>query len=393
MKVFGASLLITGTTIGAGILALPLVTGLAGFFPSILLLIAYWLFMTYTAFLILEATLWFKKDTNLITIAEDTLGRFGKWITWIFYLFLLYALTTAYLSLSSPLLLDLFEWTSGIRPEPWIGFFPLLIVFGFFIYHGTKWVDHINRWMMLGLVITFLTIFFSLSSEVNTTLLTFTSWGELPKALGLVATSFGYHIIIPSLVTYLDRDAKQCKKAIWIGSFIPLIGYLIWEGLVLGIIPVSGAISFNEGIATHLSSADLLVEMSSNELLRGVLNLFSFFLIITSFLGVSLSLFDFLADGLKIKKNTLGRGTLYLLTFGPPLLICLNNPGIFLEALDYAGVFGVVTLLVLLPTLMVYFGRPIHAKDSHYRVKGGNFALGIVALLAILIIGHEISTW
>src|SRR5206468_11353 len=88
-----------------------------------------------------------------------------------------------------------------------------------------------------------------------------------------------------------------------------------------------------------------------------VARFFSFFAIVTSFLGVSLSLMDFLADGFGIKKTRTGRIALYLMTFVPPLLITLIDPRAFLSALEYAGAFGVVTLLGLFPALMVWSGR------------------------------------
>ena len=59
-KTLGAILLVSGTTIGAAMLALPVVTGLAGFIPTALLFILFWAFMLFTAFLILEVNLWFQ---------------------------------------------------------------------------------------------------------------------------------------------------------------------------------------------------------------------------------------------------------------------------------------------------------------------------------------------
>ena len=78
-RMIGGILLVAGTSIGAGMLALPVVTGFAGFWPSFGLLLAYWGLMTYTALLILEVNLWTKKpNSNLITMAEMTLGAPGK---------------------------------------------------------------------------------------------------------------------------------------------------------------------------------------------------------------------------------------------------------------------------------------------------------------------------
>jgi tyrosine-specific transport protein len=51
-NLFGGMLLVAGCCIGAGMLALPVLTGLSGFDPSLLVLIAAWAFLTFTAFLL-----------------------------------------------------------------------------------------------------------------------------------------------------------------------------------------------------------------------------------------------------------------------------------------------------------------------------------------------------
>ncbi len=77
-KLAGGILLVSGTTIGAGMLALPVVTGMAGLLPTLLLFLVFWIFMTYTALLMLEVNLWMKDHSNMITMAKETLGKWGK---------------------------------------------------------------------------------------------------------------------------------------------------------------------------------------------------------------------------------------------------------------------------------------------------------------------------
>ena len=49
-----AVIMITGTSIGTGILGLPITTSQAGFWPTILVFIITWLFMTQAALYILD---------------------------------------------------------------------------------------------------------------------------------------------------------------------------------------------------------------------------------------------------------------------------------------------------------------------------------------------------
>lgn len=97
LRTFGGSLIVAGTSIGAGMLALPVVTGPAGFVPSIAVLVACWAFMTITGLLFAELSLWLKSDANILSMAKRTLGKPGLIATWVLYLFLFYSLTIAYM--------------------------------------------------------------------------------------------------------------------------------------------------------------------------------------------------------------------------------------------------------------------------------------------------------
>ena len=196
-KLLGGILLVSGTTIGAGMLALPVCTGKAGFFPSLALFLAYWIYMTYTAFLMLEVNLWMGPEANLISMAKKTLGRWGESLSWVIYLFLLYALTTAYIAGGGPIVADVIASLTGYVLPAWFTPLPLLLIFGFFVYRGTRSVDYVNRLLMLGLVFTFGAMVVFLAPHVQSQLLEHVDAKYLMLAVSIVATSFGFHIIIP----------------------------------------------------------------------------------------------------------------------------------------------------------------------------------------------------
>lgn len=390
-RLIGGILLVSGTTIGAGMLALPIATGLAGFYPSILLFIVFWMFLTYTAFLMLEVNLWMDgPNNNLISMARLTLGRGGELLSWMTYLFLLYALTTAYIAGSSAIFLDIIALLTGVELPSWAGPLPLLIIFGYFVYRGTRSVDLLNRILMMGLVIAYGFMVVYLIPHVDHAKFDHISWMPLLTAVSVAATSFGYHIIIPSLTVYLQRNITMLKCTIFIGSLIPLIIYIAWEYLTLGIIPLEGHFSISEGYATGANGAHLIGMLIDDPAIATLTRVFSFFAIITSFLGVSLSLSDFLADGFKIERSHAGRAIIFILTFLPPLLITLIDPRAFLSALEYAGAFGVMVLLGLLPALMVWSGRYRLHFYSVYKVPGGRLALIATAVVSLSVIVIEI---
>jgi tyrosine-specific transport protein len=380
----GGILLIAGTAIGAGMLALPVTTCFAGFFPSMILFLLFWLYMTFTALLYLEVNLAVPGENNLITMAQRTLGTPGKIIGWISYLFLLYSLNAAYIAGSSPLFSSFLEKFAGITLASWAKPLPLLFIFALFVYLGTKAVDYMNRVLMLGLIITYLVLVFNLPAHVEVSNLLHFDFPAILIGFPVVLTSFGFHIIIPSLTTYLKHDRKKLIQVILIGSFIALLVYVVWEFLTLGSVPLSGPDSLS---ATYIKGGSItapLMKVVQSKWIGLGAALFAFFAILTSFLGVSLSLSDFLSDGFKIKKTSFGRTLACLLTFLPPFGFVTIYPDGFLLALEYAGLF-VAILLGILPALMAW-----KLTSKFYRSIMGKSLLSSVILFSLFVIVVDI---
>lgn len=394
-RVVGGILLVSGTTIGAGMLALPVLTGEAGLVWSIFLFVSYWIVSLFTALLLLEVNLWFPGGTNIISMARYTLGKTGETVSWIVYLLLLYSLTAAYLAGSGPLLEDAVKSIFNYTMPPWMQPLPLLFIFGSFVYHGTRWVDYLNRILMLGMVLVYGLLLALSFPHVRLELLMRQEPTYLWLALPVVVTSFGFHIIIPSLKTYLKEDVKSLRKVILLGSAIPLLVYICWEVAILGIVPSEGSPSLKEALHNGDSATRPLTALLKSSYISLFARFFSFFAITTSFLGVTLSLSDFLLDGLNIKKTHLGKILVTILTFFPPLLYVWFYPKGFILALQYAGVF-VSILLGILPIMMAWLGRKNYGKDAIYQAPGGAtlFTLGILfflGVIAIVLVQHNLS--
>jgi tyrosine-specific transport protein len=107
--IFGGTLLLTGSCIGAGMLGLPIMSGLSGFYPSLIAFFGAWAFMTLTGLLLVEANSAFSKKVNLLTMVEKTLGKKGRLLCWVLYLFLFYSLLLAYIAGIGSLVGKIFE--------------------------------------------------------------------------------------------------------------------------------------------------------------------------------------------------------------------------------------------------------------------------------------------
>ncbi len=382
-KTFGGAILVGGTALGAGMLALPLATGSGGFFPAILIFVICYLFSVATGLLYLEICLWMPQDSNIVSMASHLLGRVGKSFAWLLYLFLFYTLTVAYISGGGGFVVDL---TEGAIPL-WLGQVIFTALFGSFVYLGTRFVDRVNSILMLGLVISFIMFVSVALGHVKGSFLTRVNFPHAIMALPVMFTSFSYQGVIPSLNTYLDRDPKKVKLAIITGTAIPFLVYILWEVLILGVVPLSGSYGLIAAKANGWTAVQPLRYAIASKVTSLIGEFFAFFALTTSFLGVTLSLLDFLADGLQVKKTPLNKLFLCIGIYLPPLIISSTIPGIFIKALGYAGGIGTVLLLGLYPALMVWIGR---YKKNYPSVSRQLFGGKVMLLVLFVFIVFEL---
>ena len=380
--------LVAGTCIGAGMLALPVVTGEAGFYPAMFINTVCWLFMLATGLLFLEATLWMKDGANVLSMANRFLGPKGKWIGGISFLFLYYCLMVSYLSGGSPLLANLAHHGLGVSltgPMPYILF---AAVFGTVVFLGAKLVDRINGILMIGLIFSYIFLIGGGSTEVQFEYLSRKSWGLCLFAAPTLFGAYGYHNVIPSLCTYLNRNVRRLRLAIIVGTSIPFVVYSLWQWMIIGSIPLEG---ISDASMKGVPITETLQIVTGNRWLSTLGVYFGFFALVTSLIGVSLSMVDFLADGLKMQVRTEGlkRIGLCLLVFIPPTLLAIAYPGIFIEAMGYAGGYGEAILNALLPITMVWIGRYHLKLPSQAQLPGGKIVLVLFALFTFLIMGIE----
>lgn len=382
-RFIGGILLIAGCCIGAGMLGLPVLSAQAGFQPSILTFFVCWLFMVSTGLLLLEVTSWFPDEINIVTMAERTLGLFGRAVSWFVFLFLFYSLMVAYMAASGSLISSFVEILSSYTLPHWIGSLFFTIIFGALLYQGTHAVDRFNRVLMVGLIAAYLTLIIVGASYVNPELLAHKDWSATTLVIPAVIVSFGYHNLIPSLNTYFSGNIPLLKRAIWIGSAIPLLIYLVWEWLILGLVP---AAAFKEALNQGEIATQVLKNTVNASWIVDVAETFAFFAIVTSFLSVALSFVDFLSDGLNIKKTSKGKIFLCSLVLIPPFFCALIYPTIFLIALNYAGGFGAVILFGILPAVMAWKGRYQQHMKHVQIVPGGKFSLIVIIAFALWVI-------
>lgn len=390
--VLGGALLIAGTTIGVGMLALPVATGPAGFIPSVSIYFITWLFMLFTGLLMLEVCTWMPKDANLITMAGRLLGKPGKAVCWVVYLFLFVTVMIAHVAGGGSVLNELI---GGSLPD-WASMVIYVLAFSPIVYMGAHSVDRLNLGLMAGVIGSYLLFIFVSYDHVKFDLLTYANWSKAWLALPVLFTAFTYQVIIPTLMNYMERNVKKVRLAIFCGTTIPLLVYLVWEFLILGIVPVEGPGGLIEAGALGHNAVMPLKQYVGNGNLFAIGKYFAFFTLTTSYIALALAFIDFLADGLKIQKKGIRKVFLCLLIFVPPTLIALTYPDIFLKSLSYAGGISCAILFGLFPPLMAWVGRykKGYAEKGRELVPGGRpfliLLLTFVAVELAIEIGQEI---
>jgi tyrosine-specific transport protein len=384
-SLFHGALLVAGTTIGGGMLALPVMTGLGGFIPSIFIYLLCWAFMFGTGLLFLEVSQWVGNNANLVTMAETTLGVPGKIAAWFLYLFLFYCLTLAYVVGCGELIGMWFP----MLPD-WAGPWVFAVLASPLVFAGAKVVGKLNVFLMLGLGLSFLFFVVLGAPYVKWELLKYANWPGSLIALPICFTSFAYQGIIPTLVEYMHHDIARSRRAILIGTLIPLFGYILWQWLILGIIPPEGPHGLINAMHLGQNAVQPLSYVLDNPLVYAMGEAFAFFALVTSFFGVTLGLVDFLADGLGLEKNNGNKLGICLGIFIPVLLIQAFNPHVFLRALELAGGIGCAALLGLMPILMVISGRYKQGRTAGYHLKGGGAILTLMLLFVLFELGWNL---
>ena len=389
-SVFAATLLVAGTCIGGGMLALPVATGEAGFFPSLFMMLVGWAFMTTTALFLAEVNLWMEPGAHVITMASRFLGPLGKAASWLLYLFIGYASLVAYTAGGGELFAAGLRKTIGIELSHTVALLLFVVIFGTIVYLGNVFVGRVNTLLMFGLGISYVLLIGLGAPHVQWHLLLRSSFGNTLIAVPLLLTIFSFQTIVPSLTIYLEQDAKALRKSIIWGTTTALVIYALWQWLVLGAVLYDGDYGLAAALASGKPATEFLGISVGSPWLGAIADFFAFFALITSFLGIALGLFDFLADGLKIKRTQLGKIALGLLVAVPTLFFALTMENCFLRALDASGGIGDALLNGLFPALMLWIGRYRDGLKSEYRTPGGKPLIIAISAYALFVFTVEL---
>lgn len=396
-KLIGAVCLVAGTAIGAGMFALPMTLAKLGLAPTLLIMIATWLVMYYSALINLELNLRTGSGMPLGALGRFYKGRAAEIVGALCLLLLTYALLSAYLYGGTSILYVMIQNFTGRSFE-----FSTIMLFytaglmgllAFALHHVEK-VNRVLFCALLGLVGIMMIALFKKASLSSLPLLesgisNLSSW---TVALPTVFTSFGFQVIFHTLTTYCDKDARRLKKAFFWGSFIPLIVYVLWTLSVLGSLYRGNLALYHEIIKGGVEVGTLMEGLSQimyGSYLKLLTWIISILAIFTSAIGVSLGLIDTWKHKFKKGQHEIDRvhfGTLCL-TLIPPFFVALFVPNAFIKALGFAGmILAIIAILLPIYLLSHALGRP---SVAFYPIVKNKSLHIIVAIFGIFIMLSE----
>lgn len=397
----GGMMIVAGTAIGAGMFANPTATAGVWYVGAMLVMLYTWYCMCVSGLMIMEVNQHYPAGASFNTLVKDLLGPAWNVFNGFAFVFVVYILLYAYIFVGGSVLQTWLQ-QAGFTDNGIIASTIFMLVFALCVWWSTKAVDRLSTVLIIGMAITFLTTVTGLLSHLDMAVLL----NQLPQAVGseympyvwvalpVCLASFGFHMNVPSLMAYYQNDTRKVRLSIIGGSLIAFAIYALWQTAVQGVLPRH---EFAPVIAAGGDVAVLLQALSgyvSTDGLNETLNAFAFMAIVSSFLGVSLGLFDYMADLFKFGNSATGRLKSAAVTFVPPYVACVLFPTGFVTVIGYVGL-GAAIWTAVIPALLVFASRrrfPKTVANNSYLLKGGRALIWFVLAFGVINILAQIFT-
>lgn len=325
-KFWVVSFTLTGTIIGAGILGLPYVFSQSGFLIGMFWVLFLGAIMIVSNLYLAEVSLRTKSKNQIPGYAEKYLGKWGKYIMIFAMAFGIYSALLAYLigegQSFSKLIFGNYEYSFFFALVFWTGM-TLLLRKGI---HGLRKIEF---WGVLAILLIVFSMLLRFFHFINFNNLNYVSYENLFLPLGVVLFALMGFTSIPELRELIQGKEKRFRKAIIVGSLIPIATYIIFSFIFVGIL------GKNVTEVATLSFGNLVT----------VLGIFT---MLTSYFVLSFSLRDiFYYD---LKKRGLSA---FFVSIVPLVLFVLAyflDKADFINILSIGGVFsgGMMGILILL---------------------------------------------
>ena len=392
-KQISSALLIAGTCIGGGTIALPMVLAKIGIIPSLLIMLMIWLLNYYPSLAGAELNLRSERGLSLGELGKILSGRGAQAIGEISVKLLSYAALTIHLCGSSSIIQKLLEEylhcnMSILTIETCMALFGIaLLMFPF------KIISACNNAMFTGLIVLFLMMLCSMTRLIDFSNIPWMTDLSLKDALSVtpvIFAAFGYQLILHTLRDYCGRDKNMLRNSLFFGSLIPTIVYALWSSASLSVVFKSNPDFFMQMMRGQIEVGEfvkVLANASSLSNFQLMVWWMSILAIFTSYLGVSLGLADSLNLSLKekMKSGSMRKLSASLLTILPAYFVAALVPNAFIKILGFAGAMFVV-IGILIPVYLLFKT----GKQKLYFTELKKFSLLFCIAAGLCVMGAQI---
>jgi tyrosine-specific transport protein len=398
-SVAGAAALVAGTTVGAGILALPAATAGVGFGATAAALAGGWAFSLASGLLLAELALQTLcvygrgGGAGVGALASATLGPGGAAAAGAAYLFLHYCLLVAYIGRGGEIMGWAAEAVAGSSFPPAVSAALFIAPLATACYAASpSTLDAVNGALLVAVLATFAALVALAAPGVDpASLASLDHASALPAAASVVALAFVYQNVVGVVCSSLEGDPAKVRAALAVGSGVPLLMFLAWVAVVDGNSAVLESMAGGGGGSGGDPVAALALSLPPPG--STLIDAFSLAALASSAVGFILGLSEFVAEEATrltgAEEPVLARSPgPYLATLAPPFAGALLAPGAFAGLLSAAGTYGVLVLFGVLPAVMAAVARG-RAPDAPRLVPGGSLGLALVGGLAGAVIVNE----
>ncbi|MCR4280475.1 MAG: hypothetical protein NUV82_03565 [Candidatus Komeilibacteria bacterium] len=369
-KIFAieAVAIIVGTTVGAGILALPYVIAQAGFLTGLVVIVVVAAVMLLINLMLGEISLSSRGINQLPGYVASYLGRRAMWTTLILQVLALYGSLLAYVIGEGYVLTDLF----GGRP--YVNSLLFLGISGGLLYFGLNIVKRLELLLTLVIFAIVAAVYIITRAHIQTINLNVFSWTSLLVPYGaIIFASMGFSSIPQVREVLLGRE-RLMRRCLIIGTALPILLYIIFALIVVGV----------SGLATtEVATIGLGHMVGPSMIIFG--NVFAFITMATSFLTLGMALLKTYQQDLKI-HHTMA----WILTLVVPLILFVLGVQSFSMIVSLIGAVagGALCLIIILTFVRV----KQRLRSPEYRITKNWWI--IVPGVAVLLIGliHAIIT-
>lgn len=395
LQIISIGFLIVGNLIGAGILALPINTGLAGFMPAMAGLFLTSASMYYSSVILSrEAVARQESNFNYPSLYRNNLGEAGKWVAVVANLIILYGLLTAYLTGITTIITRLFNLS--VQP-----FWIMLIFFTITSIISLARVDRLMKYIAILVAVkcvAFAVIAVMGGLHIKARNLAHTDWPLFICGIPILVTAFHFHNIIPAICQGLSWDQKTISRTMLLGMTMGFLMNASWLLVGIGVLPMdSSPVGLITAFQKNLPATIPLAMAIGSQAFMVLAMTFAMVSITTAYLSNGIGLIGFMDDLTSQYRGTANPLLSRALAFGPPLVIALVYPDIFLKAIDIAGGFGIVTLFGILPSIIAIrkaaTGRERLLGYILLAVFGIFFIVESAQELGMLSISAELEYW